>query len=687
MGGQVMIATLVDVAKALASYEQKKRGWNLEQIVLHRLCKSPIKGDEILKVLVLDVQNQKVRLEDYKDEERWKYLYALSTGNHSVGPSWLLNFRKSQSTQKTRKEIIQTGLKEIRASLPNNIVQDLKKWEAEGLLDDLEERTKSEESVLLTIVWDGKMPGEHPAIREEFERRKILGERRAKEGEGCCAICGKKDKVFSAIPFRFFTVEKLGFSPMGREEHVWKYAPVCEDCAKWLHVAESYLEENLRTRVIGKSAYLVPDLEPGVAEIEGSFIHFLWEWRDRTEGKMVPRDDFPAARTEKRAKKKGGDSEIDEEPDSLQNLFEGLVEESDKRFKDHPPFRSASLVFYQSGKKFMFLYTISEILPTNLREAKCRLKGLRELLLQGALGDGGSELAPQLRADFKFVGDAWKWPRKGQTESQGILRLTPLHLVEAILTERRPHEREFWQDADSLLRAIYQETISSKDQKQTVREALAERVILIWAIWTLIYCSTKLEGDENMATSDQEKPQESPKECSTKLEGDENMATPTTTQPATAEATTEFWDEFFKLRLLLDSPSKRAAFLVGVLFGQVESKQRSERQSKAGEMPIVSRLKGLTISRQDLLKNLYCELMLKLRQLDANTRAIRVIQQAAADFASQGGELSDEEARFCFCLGWALSWTTVNAVREALGSREGEEAEEVSAEEETEGES
>jgi hypothetical protein len=666
MGGQVMIATLVDVAKALASYEQKKRGWNLEQIVLHRLCKSPIKGDEILKVLVLDVQNQKVRLEDYKDEERWKYLYALSTGNHSVGPSWLLNFRKSQSTEKTRKEIIQTGLKEIRASLPENIFQDfiqyLEKWEAKGLLDNLEEITKSEKSVLLTIVWDGKMPGEHPAIREEFERRKILGERRVKEGEGFCAICGKKDKVFSAIPFRFFTVEKLGFSPMGREEHVWKYAPVCEDCAKCLHVAESYLEENLRTRVIGKSAYLVPDLEPGVAEIEGSFIHFLWEWRDRTEGKMVPRDDFPAARTEKRAKKKGGDSEIDEEPDSLQNLFEGLVEESDKRFKDHPPFRSASLVFYQSGKKFMFLYTISEILPTNLREAKRRLTGLRELLLQGALGDGGSKLAPQLRADFEFVGDAWKWPRKGQTESQGILRLTPLHLVEAILTERRPHQREFWQDADSLLRAIYQETISSKDQKQTVQEALAERVRLIWAIWALIYCSTKPEGDANMAT-------------------------PTTTQPATAEATKKFWDKFFEPRLLLDSPSKRAAFLVGVLFGQVESKQRSERQSKAGEMPIVSRLKGLTISRQDLLKNLYCELMLKLRQLDANTRAIRVIQQAAADFASRGGELSDEEARFCFCLGWALSWTTVNAVREALGSREGEEAEEVSAEEETEGES
>jgi len=667
-----MIATLVQVAKEMARYEGRIRGWDLERVILHRLCESAIKGKDAPKVAVLDLTNQSVHIEDYKDEERYKYLYALSTGKHAIGPSWFLNFRKAgdgkkggrgtKKPKKSREEIIRTGIREIQASITG---LEERMWN--DLASKLGEVTKNESSVLLTIMRDGKAPGELEDSRQEFVRKKVLGERRAaSRGKGNCAVCSEEREISSAIPFRFFTVEKQGFSPMGREEQVWKYAPVCEECAKWLYIAESYLQENLSTRVAGKSAYLVPDLEPGTAEIEGSFVHYLWEWRDRTEGKRVPQDDFPAARTEKGTKKRGADAKVDEESDSSQNLFEGLVEESNEQFKDHPPFRSASLVFYQPGQKFMFLYTISEILPTNLRKAKRRLAGLRELLRQGALGDGGSRLAPQLRADFEFVGRAWKWPRKGQTESQGILRLTPLHLVEAILTERRPREREFWQDVDSLLRAIYQETISSKDQRQTVQKALAERVRLIWAIWTLMYRSTKLEGGANMAT-------------------------PTTTQPATAEATTEFWgkfwDKFFEPRLLLDSASKRAAFLVGVLFGQVESKQRSERQSKAGEMPIVSRLRGLTISRQDLIEKLYPELMLKLRQLDANTQAIQAIQQAAADFASQGGKLSDEEARFCFCLGWALSWTTAKAVREALGSQEGEEAEEVSAEEETEGES
>lgn len=148
----------------------------------------------------------------------------------------------------------------------------------------------------------------------------------------------------------------------------------------------------------------------------------------------------------------------------------------------------------------------------------------------------------------------------------------------------------------------------------------------------------------------------------------------TRSETATQGVTREFWEDFFTPRLLLDSPARRATFLVGVLFGRVEGKQRSERQSKAGEMPIVSRLRGLAVSREEIMAKIFPELMLKLRQLDANTQAIRAIQQAAADFASQDGELSDEEARFCFCLGWALSWATVDAVRQALGTPTVEEA-------------
>lgn len=662
-----MIATLIQVAKEMARYEEKKHSWKQERVILHRLCESAIKGKGDPKVAVVDVTNQVARLEDYKDDERYKYLYALSTGKHAIGPSWLLDFSK----KKGRDEIIRTGIREIRGSLASlselmlnsemsDFAKAFKEWE--DLDKKLIETTKNETVILMTVQWKGKFPGEWDELCKSFINKKVVGERRARKGMSRCAVCSSEGQVSSAIPFRFFTVEKLGFSPMGHEEQVWKYAPLCEKCAKWLYVAESYLQENLSTRVAGKPTYLVPDLEPDAAEIEGSFVHFLWEWRERTKDKIVPQEEFPIRNKGNKAKpKSAGDSESGG-IDSFPNLFEGLVEESEERFKDRPPFRSASLIFYQPGQKFMFLYTISEILPRNLKKAKLRLESLRKLLRDGVLGDGGSQLARGLKANFEFVGRAWKWPRRGQTGSQGELRLTPMHLVEAILMEQRPHEREFWQDADSLFRAIYQEVMSSKDQKRTVQNALTERVRLIWAIWALVYRSTELEGGINMEMS-------------------------TTTQPAKSGVTPEFWEKFFEPRLLLDSPAKRAVFLIGALFGRVESKQRTERESKQGEMPIISRLRGLAVSGQEIMEKLFPELMLKLRQLDANTQAIQMIQQAAADFASKGGELSDEEARFCFCLGWALSWTTVNAVGEVLGARKSEGTEEAYLEEETEDES
>ncbi|MGQ9462820.1 MAG: TM1802 family CRISPR-associated protein [Candidatus Fervidibacter sp.] len=87
------------------------------------------------------------------------------------------------------------------------------------------------------------------------------------------------------------------------------------------------------------------------------------------------------------------------------------------------------------------------------------------------------------------------------------------------------------------------------------------------------------------------------------------------TQPVTQtvqKLSSEFWESFFKPRLLLDSAPKRAMFLIGVLFGRVEGQQRKERANKAGEMPIVSRLRGLTISRDEITKRLLSELMLKI---------------------------------------------------------------------------
>jgi hypothetical protein len=92
-------------------------------------------------------------------------------------------------------------------------------------------------------------------------------------------------------------------------------------------------------------------------------------------------------------------------------------------------------------------------------------------------------------------------------------------------------------------------------------------------------------------------------------------------------------------------------------------------------MPIVNRLRGLTISGEEITDRLLPELMLKIRQLGGNTEAALSIQQAAAYYATRGNRLSDEVARYCFCLGWALSRMIIQKVWGALKPEKEEEGE------------
>jgi len=635
-----MIATLVQIAQEMARYEAKLKCMEVEKVILNRICESPIKR-AIPKVVIWDVINKRVRIEDYKDEERYRYLYALSTGKHAVGPSWLIESKRGKSLDK----LIQTAVKEIQSALTGLAKSledpDEQKYvercckilekQSEQVVKELKAKAHDCLPILLTIDYEGKLPGEMTELQKAFVHKRVVGERRAKsKGKGDCAICGKEAIVQSAIPFPFFTVEKQGFSPMGREEMVWKYAPICYECAKWSCVARSYLQENLRTRVAGKAVYLLPDLEPGATEIGGPFIHYLWEWHKRMEGKIVPDEGFP----------------IEERREStLPNLFEGLVEDYDKQFKEKPPFRSASLVFHQPGQKFLFLYTISGILPCNLQKVSSCLRKLRELLNKGMLGDDGKVLSKRLKADLEFVGQAWRWMRIGETEVQGALKLSPMHLAEAILTNKCPPEDIFWSDVDKLLKATYLEWVKST-QQQPLYKVLAEQAGRIWVIWALIYRRKEvIELVTQPVISDE--------------------------KPTPQSVSSEFWEEFFQPMLVLDSESKKAVFLIGVLFGEVERLQRQERDSKTGEMPIVSRLRGLTISGDEITERLLPELMHKVRQLGGNTKAAMSIQQAAAYYATRGDKIPDKEARYCFCLGWALSQLVIQKVEE---KEDGEEA-------------
>jgi hypothetical protein len=493
---------------------------------------------------------------------------------------------------------------------------------SERLVGEIQDKVSGKNTLLVAQI-DGKRPGEIRGIRQAFIHERILGEDRAKSyGSWGCAVCNKEAFVRPALYVDFFTVEKRGFAPMGSDAEIWKYAPLCIDCAKWLCIAGTILNSHLRAQVAGKSAYLVPDLEPGVVGMPTRFVEYLWEFHERTSGRVVPEvKDFPEA-----------------EQEEASNLLEGLVEEYD--WDGPPPFKSASLIFYEPGQKFKFLYITSDILPRQLKKASENLKSLRDLLRDGILGDLdlGEKIAHRLKGDFDFIRQAWSWPVKDRVKS-APLALDSMHLVEAILTQSPPAPQIFWSDVDKILRRLYLDIIGGK-AKQTVEQAISYRAALIWVIWALVYEDKK--GGVKMDTT-------VPFQSSRLPQG--------------------FWEEFFAGKRMLDANVKRGLFLVGVLLGRVEYRQRKEREDWKGEMPILSSIRGLTISVDEIKKRLFPQLMVKLRQL---SEPLPEVEAAASYYLTQAEGITDEEARFVLCLGWALSQHTIDSIWKALSTTEKE---------------
>ncbi|MEW6070520.1 MAG: TM1802 family CRISPR-associated protein, partial [Candidatus Thermoplasmatota archaeon] len=575
---------------------------------------------EEMKVLSIELKRKKPKLilEDYKHDERWKYLYALSTGRRGIGPSWVIDLRSKEGLD----EKIKTGLKEIKNgqkrlmnTLEHKIVSDKQTKEAlEWLkcldkLPDIVTKIKNVArgmKILLTIECDGKKGGEIPGLRAAFTKVKLIGERRAwASGHHMCGVCGESAEVRSSLPFKFSPYyDKLGFLPMAQEMQSWKCAPLCENCTKWLSIAADFLDTCLSVFVAGKRAYLLPNLELRISKMPNKFVQYLYEFRKRAEGRIVP--------------------EHEEFPQIESNPFEYLLEEYN--WKRGPPFRSASLIFYQPGQKFLFLYSTSDVVPGQLKAFSERLKYFRERC--SFLGEAGEKLSRELRGDLRFVAQAWQWPDGKRAVTP--LKLSSMNLVEFLLTKNPSFFDIFLTDADKILRRVYSDTITTRIS--TVKQAISDRTMLIWALYTLLYVNDKVGG---------------------KVASSKNVLT-------------EAWTKFFEDLKGVDTDAKRAIYLIGVLFGQVEYAQRRERGDWKGEMPILSALRGLAISATEIKERLFPELSLKLRQLSSYSLPLSEIEARASYHLARAEDISNERARFMFCLGWTLDKYTVDFIGEAL---------------------
>lgn len=632
-----MLETLIQVAKELVKFEADKEGVSEELVSTKYLCKDF--REEEIKVLAINLEGfaPKVSLEDYKSEEYWKYLCAFSTGGQAIGPSAVVNLRKKKK-ENLEKEV-QKGVDQINRAL-KKLRNKLKGEADKALLEDLSTRLSrnSKELMkeilnkglgnksLLTLEFDGKKPGEEETLRKAFIKKRLLGEERAKSSSSKpwrCGICGEQAIVRPSLLVKFFTVEKRGFAPLAMDTEAWKYAPLCEECTKWLCIAQNFLDSHLRARVAGKRAYLIPNLEPKISKMPSKFVQYLWEFRERTARRIVPKvEEFP---------------EVGETPE-LANLFEDLVE--NYNWDGPPPFRSASLVFYTLERnKILFLYTTADILPKQLKKVSESLRNLREALRNNALGDLGARLVERgrLRGDFNFISEAWDWSVK-EKQKTSPLTLNPMELVEALLTQNPPPPAIFWKDVGKILHRLYLDALT---RERTIKQEISWRVALIWALWTLLYKEGGLGMEKDVVTTFE-----------------------------SAKLSAEFWEDFFKPKKMLNTNTKRGLFLLGVLFGQVEDQQRKERNDWKGEMPILSYLRGLSIPGDELRQRLFPQLIVKLRQLSAYSKAVAEVEATASYYLSCSEGISNEEARFIFCLGWALSKHTLGLIWNALIAKE-----------------
>jgi len=183
-----MLGTLVQIAREMLQYEANNKGISVEKLELNRMCWDlSRRGKEVLRVVTLILDDGTVRLEDYKQHERYRYLYALSTGKQSLGPTWLINFSKKE---KTRSRVIESGLKQVKTGL--SLLRDgLSKRDSEWVEKALNLLQRNESRIvqslsnislrrfLLTIEFQKKKAGDLPSVAQAFIKRRLLASERA----------------------------------------------------------------------------------------------------------------------------------------------------------------------------------------------------------------------------------------------------------------------------------------------------------------------------------------------------------------------------------------------------------------------------------------------------------------------------------------------------------------------------
>lgn len=213
--------------------------------------RDPLSNIDKVFVLCLDenLNYTGIRVEEFKYEEQWKYLYAM-IGNAKSIPGFTPTIVKTK--KKLKEELSEEEPKTLKwlssivEKLFGNPLESIDKIK-EDLKEEVENLNKVDK-ILITIEIDGKYLGEMPEVVEKLENliRKWYMDREG--GKGICSLClEEKEKVIGDyFPITFYTVDNPAYAPYLDKKLAYRHMPLCPDCLetvkKGYDAARSYFK-------------------------------------------------------------------------------------------------------------------------------------------------------------------------------------------------------------------------------------------------------------------------------------------------------------------------------------------------------------------------------------------------------------------------------------------------------------
>jgi CRISPR-associated protein Csh1 len=130
---------------------------------------------------------------------------------------------------------------------------------------------KSNEIGLYTILIDDRPLCDYEEYKKVVVAKKTKGKKKSvkvKDDNYCCSICGGKEDLFADLTkskMKFFTTNQIIFASQLKRSNYNKNMVMCQECLNKMVAGETYINNNLNTRLSKFNVYLIPHFIIGQA--------------------------------------------------------------------------------------------------------------------------------------------------------------------------------------------------------------------------------------------------------------------------------------------------------------------------------------------------------------------------------------------------------------------------------------